>query len=193
MRVITLMLTMVLCAGCASGADFKRPDAASFQLGQTSEKEVRARYGNPRGETTLVKNDKTIKVLSYAHPEAAPYVEKIPVRAMTYSFHEGKLVGFDYSSSFSSDKTDFDEALVSQIVQGKTMQDPVMALLGKPTGMFIQPLVKDPGRHAYVYSYSRTDEDPFATHFRRRTKTLVVTFDDKGAVVEKSLSTGGTK
>jgi hypothetical protein len=145
MRATTLLLVMMLCAGCASGADFKRPDASSLKLGQTSEKEIRARYGDPRGETTVLKSEKTIKVLTYAHAEAAPYVEKIPVRAMTYSFHEGRLVGFDYSSSFSSDKTDFDDALVTQIEQGKTTQDQVVALLGRPTGMSIQPLVKEPG------------------------------------------------
>jgi hypothetical protein len=193
MRATTLLLVMMLFAGCASGVDFKRPDAANLNLGLTSEKEIRDRYGDPRGETTLLKNEKTIKVLSYAHAEAAPYVEKIPVRAMTYSFHEGRLVGFDYSSSFSSDKTDFDDGLVTQIVQGETTKDQVVALLGKPTGMLIQPMVKEPGQQAYVYSYSRTDKDPFATHFRRTTKTLVVTFDGKGIVVEKNLSTGGTK
>lgn len=193
MRKSLLLLVMVLCVGCASGADFKRPDATSFHLGQTSEKEIRDQYGDPRGETTLIRNEKTIKVLSYAHAEAAPYVEKVPVRAMTYSFSEGRLVGFDYSSSFSSDKTDFDDTLVSQIVPGQTTQEQVVALLGKPTGMFVQPLVKDPAQQAYIYSYSRTDKDPFATHIRRRTKTLSVTFDAKGIVVDKNLNTGGTK
>jgi outer membrane protein assembly factor BamE (lipoprotein component of BamABCDE complex) len=192
MRAIPLLLIIALCAGCA-GADFKRPDSESLHLGQTSEKEIRARYGDPRGEKTLVMNDQTIKVLTYAHAEAAPYVEKIPVRAMTYSFHEGTLVGFDYTSSFSSDKTDFDDTLVNQIVQGQTTRDRVVALLGQPTGIVIRPLVKAPGQQAYFYSYSRTDKNPWTGQLRRRTKSLVITFDGTGVVTEKILSTGGTK
>lgn len=93
------LATGILTA-CSSGTDFKRPDAATSQLGRTTEKEIRERFGEPRSQATIQANDRTIKVLRYAHAEAAPYVEKVAARAMVYSFQEGTLVGFDYSSSF---------------------------------------------------------------------------------------------
>lgn len=88
------LATGILTA-CSSGTDFKRPDAATFQLGRTTEKEIRERFGEPRSQATIQANDRTIKVLRYAHAEAAPYVEKVAARAMVYSFQEGTLVGFD--------------------------------------------------------------------------------------------------
>jgi len=114
------MLAAVVVSACSAGTDFKRPDAAIFQLGKTTEKEIRERFGEPRSQATVQANDRTIKILRYAYAEAAPYVEKVPARAMVYSFHEGTLVGFDYSSSFSSDKTDFDESIVGQLKRGET-------------------------------------------------------------------------
>ena len=69
----------------------------------------------------MTANETIIQVLRYTYAEAAPYVEKVPVRAMVYSFHDGKLVGYDYSSSFSSDKTDFDDSLVEKIKRGANL------------------------------------------------------------------------
>ncbi len=109
------MLAAILLSACSAGTDFKRPDASTVQLGKTTEKEIRERFGEPRSQATVQANDRTIKILRYSYAEAAPYVEKVPARAMVYSFHEGVLVGFDYSSSFSSDKTDFDDSIVGQI------------------------------------------------------------------------------
>jgi hypothetical protein len=99
------LLAARILTACSADTDFKRPDAATFQLGRRTEKEIRERFGEPRSQATIQANDRTIKVLRYVYAEAAPYVEKVPARAMVYSFHEGTLVGFDYSSSFSSDKT----------------------------------------------------------------------------------------
>lgn len=109
------MLAAILLSACSAGTDFKRPDASTVQLGKTTEKEIRERFGEPRSQATVQANDRTIKILRYSYAEAAPYVEKVPARAMVYSFHEGVLVGFDYSSSFSGDKTDFDDSIVGQI------------------------------------------------------------------------------
>ena len=194
-RAAHLALAVVLTTACASGRDFKRPDPTSFVLGRTTEGEIRDRFGDPRGEGTLLANDRTIKILRYAYAEAAPYVEKVPVRAMVYSFHEGTLIGFDYASSFSSDKTDFDESLVSKIHRGQTTKAQVVEIFGQPTGMFIYPssFTKTADQRAYVYSYSRTDKDPMGVSIRNRTKTLAITFDNEEIVTDINLSTGGSK
>jgi hypothetical protein len=194
-RLSLVLLTAAFLAACSAGTDFKRPDAATFQLGRTTEKEIRERFGEPRSQATIQANDRTIKVLRYAYAEAAPYVEKVPARAMVYSFHEGTLVGFDYSSSFSSDKTDFDESVLGRIRRGETTQDQVMSLLGPPTGQFVYPstVVSTPDQHAYHYSYSRTDKPPLGGALKTVIKELAIIFDSRDVVTDTKLAISGNK
>jgi len=165
------------------------------QLGKTTEKEIRERFGEPRSQATIEANDKTIRILRYAYAEAAPYVEKVPARAMVYSFHEGILVGFDYSSSFSSDKTDFDDSIVGQIKRGETTKAQVIGLLGTPTGQFTYPstVVKMPDHHAYHYSYSRTDKPPLGGPLKTIIKELAIAFDSRDIVTDTNLAMSGNK
>jgi hypothetical protein len=72
------LLAAGILTACSAGTDFKRPDAATFQLGRTTEKEIRERFGEPRSQATIQANERTIKVLRYVYAEAAPYVEKVP-------------------------------------------------------------------------------------------------------------------
>ena len=194
-RLGVALLATAILSGCSAGTDFKRPDAATFQLGRTTEKEIRDRFGEPRSQATIQANDRTIKILRYAYAEAAPYVEKVPARAMVYSFHEGTLVGFDYSSSFSSDKTDFDDSVLGQIRRGETTQDQIRGLLGPPTGQFIYPstIVSTPDQHAYHYSYSRTDKPPIGGPLKTVIKELAIIFDSRGIVTDTKLSISGNK
>jgi len=71
----------------------------------------------------------------------------------------------------------------------------VVALLGKPTGMFIYPseFVKVSDHRAYVYSYSRTDKSLWGGQLKTVTKTLIITFDPRDVVIETKLATGGNR
>ena len=194
-RALTSMLVavMVSMVGCSSGTDFKRPDPTTLQLGKTTEREIRERFGEPRREGSLIRNEKRVKTLSYSYAEAAPYVEKVSARAATFSLYEGTLVGHDYSSSFSDDKTNFEDSSVDRIKNGKTTSAQVIDLLGTPTGEFIYPLAKLQDGRAYVYSYSRTDKGPFGSSLRIQQKTLVVNIDASGLVVDVTLTTSAPK
>ena len=56
------------------------------------------------------------------------------------------LVGHEFTSSFKEDHTDFSEARVAEIKQGETKEAGVLELLGRPTGLYVFPLVaKDTG------------------------------------------------
>ena len=191
--IFAICVALTFMAACSSGTDFKRPTAASLELGKTTEQEIQARYGEPRKRGTVQVDDKTIKTMVYTYAEAAPYVEKVPVRVMVYSLHQSALVGFDYSSSFSSDKTDFDESLVNKIVRGQTTQSQVVELLGQPTGMFIYPsaLVKTPGHRAYTYSYTRTNKGPFGGNLSTTSKAVTITFDEQNVVTETKVAVTG--
>jgi len=179
-------VALVLAGLCLLGADFARPDPASFALGSTTEAEVRQRFGNPYGQTTSRVGDRVVTTLQYTYAE--PRTGVIPARAMTYSFYEGRLVGFDYSSSFGADETAFDEEVVKRIKRGETTRTEVLAIAGPPTGQFIYPTPQAtvPGRRAYVYGYSRSERLAPAT-LETANKVLTIAFDDHDVVAELSL------
>ena len=179
-------VALVVAGLCLLGADFARPDPASFALGSTTEAEIRQRFGNPYGQTTSRVGDRVVTTLQYTYAE--PRTGVIPARAMTYSFYDGRLVGFDYSSSFGSDETAFDEKVVKRIKRGETTRTEVLAIAGPPTGQFIYPTPQAtvPGRRAYVYGYSRSERLAPAT-LETANKVLTITFDDHDVVAELSL------
>jgi len=179
-------VALVLAGLCLLGADFARPDPASFALGSTTEAEIRQRFGNPYGQTTSRVGDRVVTTLQYTYAE--PRTGVIPARAMTYSFYDGRLVGFDYSSSFGADETAFDDKVVKRIKRGETTRTEVLAIAGPPTGQFIYPTPQAtvPGRRAYVYGYSRSERLAPAT-LETANKVLTITFDDHDVVAELSL------
>ena len=181
------ILAAVLGGACLIGADFSRPDPASFTLGQTTEQEIQARFGKPDGRATARVGDKLVTTLRYAYAEARSTA--VPVRTMAYAFHEGRLVGFDYMSSFAADQTGFDELTVKRIKRGETTRAEVLALVGKPTGQFVYPssYATTPGRRADVYSHSRSEKLFSGVTLETTTKVLTITFDDHDVVVETSL------
>ena len=181
------ILVAVLAGACLLGADFGRPDPASFTLGQTTEQEIRARFGKPAGETAARVGGKLVTTLRYAYAEARTVT--VPVRTMAYAFHEGRLVGFDYMSSFASDQTVFDELGVKRLKRGETTRTEALDVMGKPTGQFIYPssYVGAPGRRADVYSHSRSEKLSSGATLETTTKVLTITYDENDVVVETHL------
>jgi hypothetical protein len=181
------ILAVVLAGACLLGADFGRPDPASFTLGQTTEAEIRARFGKPAGETAARVGSKLVTTLRYAYAEARSIA--VPVRTMSYALHEGRLVGFDYMSSFAADQTAFDELALKRIKRGETTRTETLDLVGKPTGQFIYPsfYATAPGRRADVYSHSRSEKLSAGVTLETTTKVLTITFDEHEVVVETHL------
>lgn len=177
----------VLAGACLLGADFSRPDPAGFALGTTTEQEIRQRFGEPEGQATARVGDQMVTALRYTYSEVAANI--VQARAMVYTFHDGRLVGFDYSSSFAADQTAFDESTAKRIKRGQTTRADVLVLLGQPTGQFIypSPYVTTPGRRTDVYSHSRSDKMPAEGTLEATSKVLAVTFDERDVVVETSL------
>jgi len=186
------ILALVLAGACLLGADFSRPDPASFALGKTTEEEIRQRFGAPDGEATGLVGDKSVGVLRYTYSAMAG--DLVAARAMVYMFNAGRLVGFDYSSSFAADQTTFDETAVKRIERGQTTRAETQALLGKPTGQFIYPstYAPVPGRHADIYSYSRTERSSAGGTLDQVSRVLALVFDERDVVVETSLVTTST-
>ena len=182
----------VLASACLLGVDFGRPDPAGFALGKTTEQEIRQRFGAPDGEATAELGGQPLRILRYTHTEMA--AELVAARAMVYMFHSGRLVGFDYSSSFPADQTVFDEAAAKRVTRGVTTRAETRRLLGSPTGQFIYPssYATVPGRHTDVYSYSRTERTSAGATLDQVSRVLALVFDERDVVVETSLVTTST-
>lgn len=182
------IVALVAAGLCLLGADFARSDLADLLLGQTTEQQARERFGNPARQSTARVGNNVVTSLHYLHAE--PRSTVVPSRALVLSFHEGTLVGFDYTSSFTSDDTAFDEAAARGIKRGVTTRAEVHRLMGPPTGQFIfpAPTVRAPGQRADTYSSSRTTRIPESNTVETATRFLLVIFDAHDVVVETTLS-----
>jgi hypothetical protein len=151
------------------------------------------RFGKPYREATVVKNDVTLKVLSYTYVSAggtSVHDGAIAGRAMSLFFYNDVLVGHEFVSSWSEDSTDFDESKVGQITKGKTTRSEVVQLIGKPGGRYIHPMIKPTQGDAVVYLFAEAQGSTFNRKIVR--KTLVVTFDEKGVVSDVDFISSGS-
>ena len=191
-RAIMLLALVLAAAGCA-GRDFVRPPTESLVLGKTTEMEIRQRFGKPYREGTTVKNGATIKTFGYAYAEGAASLAGgvTPARGQGFYFLNGVLVGHDFTSSFSDDKTDFDGAKAQQITKGQSTEGSVIGLLGRPRGVYLYPLVKDRTDRGLVYLYQQTRGSAFNLKFYNQ--RLVVTLDDTGIVKDVELVSSGER
>lgn len=177
-------LLSIVLSGCA-GTNFVRPDDSALQNGKTTLAEVKAKYGSPYRESTVSKNDEDVKMLSYAYAAVggAPLEPGvIPARSLALSFWKDLLVSNSFVSSFKDDASAFDDAKRSAIVKGKTTRADVVALLGRPAGYAIYPMIKDKEGQALVYSYVTTSGSAFNLKISKR--ELTVTVDPNGIVTD---------
>ena len=193
MKILVALTLISGLLGCA-GKDFVRPDASTLRNGQTTYAQATASFGKPFAEGSAIKNDKTVKTVSYAYASLGGKPIRdgvVPARAMGLYFYEDKLVGYEFMSSWAEDHTDFDQTKTSQIAKGQTTQAEVVNLLGKPSGYVVYPMIKATAGQAAVYAYLEVSGGPFARKSYR--KTLIVSFDDTGVVTDVDFSATGTK
>jgi hypothetical protein len=187
----SVTLVFVLAGGCTAGTQFVRPSGESLELGKTTPEVIRDRLGKPYREGTSLKNGEQITILTYSYATAEPYVEKIPARAMAFYFHKDVLVGYEYTSSFDEDKTDFDDSKVSEIKKGETTAERVIELFGQPSGRYVFPMIRERDGTGFVYVYTRTDKHPMGGLKGTRTKVLIVVVDPSRKVADVTLNVSG--
>ncbi|MCZ4306019.1 hypothetical protein O4G98_14895 [Zoogloeaceae bacterium G21618-S1] len=193
MRVLLALVSVALLSGCA-GSNFKRPEPQSLMVGSSTTADVTRVMGNPLQTGELLKNEEKVKITRYAYAEGAGsgrYPGVVPARAMVFSTFNDKLVGQEFVSSFPEDATEFDETKVQQIVKGKSTRDEVVALLGKPNGEAIYPLIKSKTEAGVIYSYSHAKGNVFNMKFY--SKVLTVSFDAKNVVTDVVYESSGEK
>jgi len=191
-RVLAIVALVLLSTGCA-GRDFKRPALDSLAVGKATEAEIRQRFGTPYQEGTVIKNNETMKTLSYAYATTASSAPGgvVPARRQGFYFWRDVLVGHDFTSSFPEDKTDFDATKAQQIKKGETTESAVVALLGPPHGIYTFPLISDKDARGAVYLYHETKGSAF--YLKLYNQILVVQFDPSGVVKEVEFTASGQR
>lgn len=190
--VMALMPAAALTVGDNPNRDFLLPN--SLKLGKSTWADVAKSNSWPplTKDGRLKIKDDTVIFITYVH--AGTSVEPselgvIPSHAVTYYFlhkpnprpndilnSDDILIGQQYSSSYKSDSTNFDETKVSSVIKGKSTKADVVKLLGMPSGSFTAPMVE-----ALEYRYSTirvgTSGDSKLNSF---TKSLRIAFNDEG-------------
>lgn len=193
-RIIGFLAFIFVLTACA-GKDFVRPSSETFQLGKTNYSQVIDKMGEPRKIVDTLKNEKSVKNITYVYATSGgePLEEGvIPVRALTYSFHNDTLVGQVFLSSFKSDNSNFDSTKVELIKKGKTTRTEVIQMLGKPTALFISPMVKATSGEAIGYTYQTTRGGVYSG-FKFFNKNLQISFDDKEVASDVEYSSSENK
>jgi hypothetical protein len=187
-----LIALLAVLAACA-GRDFARPSPEAFKLGQTTYAQIVQQRGEPNSASDGVQNGQRVRSVTYRYTTTADTSWEtgvVPVRTLVFYFHQERLVGYEFVSSFKADSTDFDETKIAALSKGRTTRAEVMQLLGKPSAAYIPPMVTATAGEAIGYGYARREA---SGRYRSFHKALRVTFDDQDRVADVDYTSSGVK
>jgi hypothetical protein len=187
-RLAAVIIVILFLASCA-GTNFVRPEPESLSLGKTTYQDIINQFGKPYQEGTKLKNENMIKTATYAYSSAggmALYEGVTPARAMAFHFVDDLLIGYEFSSSYKEDHSDYDDSKISLIKKGETTRGEVVDLLGEPKGIYVFPLIKNREDEAMVYLYSQFKS------FKIYQKLLIVSVNND-IVTDVDFTTSGKK
>ena len=191
--LLTFTFVLLSLAACSAGRDFSRPPPGSLHIDETTRQDILSRYGEPYKSGSQISNGYEIDnvIYSYASNDD-PHVEDVtPARGLTLFFLDDLLVGYQFNSSFRDDHSDFDETVVPRIKEGEDTCEEVVGMLGKPSGEYIFPMIKERNSRGIGYSYTHTKVG-FAS-MDMYVKSVLVTCDESGVVKEVEYSSSGQK
>jgi hypothetical protein len=185
---VSAMVLVLLVISCA-GSNFIRPESESLSLKQTTKQDITNKFGKPYQKGTKLTNEKTVDFVTYAYSSvgSTPVYKGItPARAMTFYFLNDLLVGYDFTSTFKEDHSDFDESKLNSIKKGETSLEDVISALGEPKGKYIFPLIEDAESEAIVYKYEQFKS------YKIYNKSLII-IANQGIVTDVEYVTSGEK
>lgn len=183
-NLVALALTLLLTS-CA-GRDFSRPEPDSLRLGQTTRSQILERYGDPANDSTSTSSGVTITTLTYSYASVPGKAHRhyldnpVAVRAVVFQFAGDLLVGYNYSSSWADDHTDFNESKHSDFVKGSTTRAQVIQLLGNPGGTCIYPIIDERTGTGLIYHYFESSGS--GRLHKTYSKSLLIAFDQRGVL-----------
>ena len=202
LRYRAKFLAVLVLAGCAvAGTNFVRPDDNAYTLGKTTRAQLLASFSAARlgaeaetGETQSRASGKTLKYFTYGFATRAPsdHPGGIAARTQTFYFYDDVLVARQFTSSFVTDSSDWDETKVKDLVKGVTTRAEVVEMLGRPSGAYIWPAVSRTHGEAIGYHHTYiTTPLTGLIHVRvRHSKHLIVTFDGADRVEDVEFRQG---
>lgn len=187
------IITLFFLSGCA-GVKFQKPDPNFLRIGQPASTELLSKLGTPSSVGEYSNYNQIIKKLTYTYAESgapAKYENVLPARSLNLHLHNNILVGYQYSSSFADDATDFDESKVSLIIKNKSSRSDVVELLGKPSNESVFPMIP-PNNTSLMYTYNQYKQTGIGKN-TSYTKSLVIGLNSLGIVTILSYSSSGEK
>lgn len=189
--------SVIFMIGCAAsfGTNFRKTPNDSLILGKTTSSDVKTYLGAPNKIGTMQKNEFRIDSYLYIYTETSASVSAIeegviPQRIENFNFLNGKLVGYEFSSSFKEDNTNFDSTAIKQIKKGTSTQSEVVKFLGEPGGKAIYP-ISDIDEETFIYIYSQAKGHVSTRQYYK--KYLKVTFDKQNIVTKIDYTESGEK
>ena len=181
-RLLCVAAAALALTACASGPQFTKPDAEKLVLGKSTRADVtQSQNAKPASEADVTVNGEKVHDLNYFASENPKFWGMLIERRFgTYTFYNDVLVGVQFTSSYANESTKFDTDKIASIEKGKTTRAEVIALLGKPSGEVIYPVVANKEGRGLVYSYNW---GRFAGVFTSFTSHLLVVSLDKNNIV----------
>jgi hypothetical protein len=178
-RIVCCAVALIIISGCAAPS-FVKPAADKLTLGKsTSEDIIKAVGEQPLIDSEV--NAEKVQFIRYFHYENPTFWGVVTKRRdLNYTLFNNVMVGAEYDSTYSGEDTEFDTSKVTSISKGKSTRAEVIALLGKPSGEILYPLVTDKKGSGIVYSYTYSR---FAGLFTTSTANLLVVSLNKEDVV----------
>lgn len=171
-RALAAVLVVAFLVSCA-GKEFVRVANQDLKLNQTSVADIKNRLGEPQSISRSLKNGMEIRIFNYVYASAAStaglLVGGASARVQVFKFHAGRLIGYEYTSSFLNDPTGFDGSFARRIKIGETTRQDIVDELGEPVGESVFPIVDAPGDREIIYTFTFS-----SASYRHWTTTLRV-------------------
>jgi hypothetical protein len=188
MAAVAGFVLLALATGC--GSRLNHTNVRTFRLGQTTEGDLRAKFGKPDLTEDRSEGSGTRRVMRWTGDPGTPTMGSLrDVRFLVAETRNGRMSGWIFASTApGAGRTKFNEANVPKIVKGQTTRDDALRLLGEPAGRALRgtliPDYKDefaPGVEE-VWAWLGAKGNFFKNEIAVR--ELLVKFDGSGRVVD---------
>lgn len=177
--------------GCSSQKNFVRPSQGMIQLGKSTTADLIQAVGEPKfRRKDIPLNNEKVESLDYVYGDSPKFWGVIIHRhTLNYTSFNDVIIGEEFNSTYEEESTEFKAENIPQIKKGVSTEADVIAIMGKPSGRAIYPLVKDKDSTAIIYTYSYARFAGAFTSFNN--SMLFVTLDSKGVVSDISYKKDG--
>ena len=190
-RKILLAAALIALSGCTPPS-FVKPAQDKLTLGKSTRDDIIQSVGTPLSQNNGQINSEKVQFINYFHIEGAKFWGLIvPQRSLTYTVFDNVMVGEAYTSTFDGESTDFDVSKIPAIEKGKSTRAEVVALLGKPSGEALYPIVTDKKEKGLVYVYTWARFAGMLTS--PNTNLLVVSLNENNVVSKVSFKQNGVE